>query len=65
LRRFTEEVAFHLSPRAVANIRVLTWQLFVNNVKLCDEDVTRPDYALARIDGDMPSSLAKPVEAPP
>ncbi|MDX2088022.1 MAG: vitamin K epoxide reductase family protein [Kofleriaceae bacterium] len=54
---------------AVANnIRVLTPQLFVNNVKLCDEDVDLGlDYALSRmIDGDMPARLhsAKPVEAP-
>lgn len=55
---------------AVANnIRVLTPQLFVNNVKLCDEDVDLGlDYALSRmIDGDMPARIhtAKPVEAPP
>ncbi len=54
---------------AVANnIRVLTPQLFVDNVKLCDEDVDIGlDYALSRmVDGNMPSRVhtAKPVEAP-
>jgi uncharacterized membrane protein len=48
------------------NIRVLTPQLFVNNVKLCDEDVDIGlDYALSRmIDGDMPNRTltTKPVE---
>ena len=53
---------------AVANnIRVLTPQLFVNNVKLCDEDVDIGlDYALSRmIDGHVPPAVqtAKPVEA--
>jgi uncharacterized membrane protein len=52
---------------AVANnIRVLTPQLFVNNVKLCDEDVDLGlDYALSRmLSGDMPNLVhtAKPVE---
>lgn len=52
---------------AVANnIRVLTPQLFVNSVKLCDEDVDLGlDYALSRmLDGDMPNRVhtAKPVE---
>jgi hypothetical protein len=55
---------------AVANnLRVLTPQLFVDGVKLCDEDVDLGlDYALSRmIDGDMPARVrtAKPVEAPP
>ena len=49
------------------NIRVLTPQLFVDNVKLCDEDVDIGlDYALSRmIDGNMPNLVrtAKPVEA--
>lgn len=54
---------------AVANnIRVLTPQLFVDNVKLCDEDVDIGlDYALSRmIDGSMPNRVhtAKPVETP-
>jgi uncharacterized membrane protein len=53
---------------AVANnIRVLTPQLFVNNVKLCDEDVDLGlDYALARmVEGTMPMrpQLAKPLDA--
>ncbi|HVK89122.1 MAG TPA: vitamin K epoxide reductase family protein [Kofleriaceae bacterium] len=50
---------------AVANnIRVLTPQLFVDNVKLCDEDVDLGlDYALSRmIKGEMPARTAKPVE---
>lgn len=51
------------------NIRVLTPQLFVNDVKLCDEDVDIGlDYALSRmVSGDMPSRVrtAKPVEATP
>jgi hypothetical protein len=48
---------------AVANnIRVLTPQLFVNNVKLCDEDVDIGlDYALSR----MISMPAPPRTAPP
>jgi uncharacterized membrane protein len=55
---------------AVANnIRVLTPQLFVDNVKLCDEDVDIGlDYALSRmIEGNMPNRVhtAKPIEAPP
>jgi len=55
---------------AVANnIRVLTPQLFVNNVKLCDEDVDIGlDYALSRmIDGKVPPPVqtAKPVEPAP
>jgi hypothetical protein len=49
------------------NIRVLTPQLFVNNVKLCDEDVDIGlDYALSRlIEGDTHGLVqtAKPVEA--
>ena len=48
------------------NIRVLTPQLFIDNVKLCDEDVDIGlDYALSRmLDGDMPNLVrtAKPVE---
>ncbi|HEY5928458.1 MAG TPA: vitamin K epoxide reductase family protein [Kofleriaceae bacterium] len=51
------------------NIRVLTPQLFVDNVKLCDEDVDLGlDYALSRmLDGDMPNRVhtAKPVESTP
>ncbi|HSD89514.1 MAG TPA: hypothetical protein VLB44_18415, partial [Kofleriaceae bacterium] len=52
---------------AVANnIRVLTPQLFVNNVKLCDEDVDIGlDFALSHmIDGNMPNLVqtTKPVE---
>ncbi len=54
---------------AVANnIRVLTPQLFVNNVKLCDEDVDIGlDYALSRmVDGHINVvQTAKPVEPPP
>ncbi len=50
------------------NIRVLTPQLFVNNVKLCDEDVDIGlDYALSRmIDGNFKVvQTAKPVEGTP
>lgn len=52
---------------AVANnIRVLTPQLFINNTKLCDEDVDIGlDYALSRmIDGRIPpaTQMAKPVD---
>ena len=50
---------------AVANnIRVLTPQLFVNNVKLCDEDVDLGlDYALSRmLDGNFAAPPATPVE---
>ncbi|HEX5063934.1 MAG TPA: vitamin K epoxide reductase family protein [Kofleriaceae bacterium] len=49
------------------NIRVLTPQLFIDNVKLCDEDVDIGlDYALAKmLDGNLQSRVvhtAKPVE---
>ncbi|HEY5950680.1 MAG TPA: vitamin K epoxide reductase family protein [Kofleriaceae bacterium] len=47
------------------NIRVLTPQLFIDNVKLCDEDVDIGlDYALAHmLNGNMPAHItAKPVE---
>jgi uncharacterized membrane protein len=47
------------------NIRVLTPQLFVNNVKLCDEDVDLGlDYALSRmLEGNINVvQTAKPVE---
>ncbi len=49
------------------NIRVLTPQLFVNNVKLCDEDVDIGlDYALARmLEGNLPVHTAKPVAGAP
>jgi uncharacterized membrane protein len=48
------------------NIRVLTPQLFIDNVKLCDEDVDIGlDYALAHmLDGNLKTLVhtAKPVE---
>jgi uncharacterized membrane protein len=54
------------------NIRVLTPQLFVDNVKLCDEDVDLGlEYALSimlgRHDGGTlaPPATAKPAEPPP
>ncbi len=54
---------------AVANnIRVLTPQLYVNNTKLCDEDVDIGlDYSLARLinrPAPPPAQMAKPVEEP-
>jgi uncharacterized membrane protein len=50
------------------NIRVLTPQLFVNNVKLCDEDVDIGlDYALSRMISmpAPPRTTPPPVAAPP
>lgn len=49
------------------NIRVLTPQLFVNNVKLCDEDVDIGlDYALSRmIELPVPPVETKPAERAP
>jgi hypothetical protein len=52
---------------AVANnVRVLTPQLYIDGVKLCDEDVDLGlDYALSRmLDGNMPArtQMATPVE---